>query len=68
MISLSSLTKCLYTLCHVSCWTHGLMDISVLDSHETLEEGQRMHQPKLCEYNKDEDNSPNVLNDKNYQA
>ena len=34
--------------------------------HETPEEGQRIYQPKCCEYNnKDEDNSPNVLSDKN---
>ena len=35
---------------------------------ETPEEGQRMHRPTHCEYsNKDEDNSLNTLNDKNYQ-
>ena len=34
---------------------------------ETSEEGQKMHWPKCCEYNnKDEDNNPNGLNDKNY--
>ena len=37
--------------------------------HETPEEGQRMHQPKHCEYNnKDKDDSSNTLNDKNHQA
>ena len=37
--------------------------------HETSEEGQRMHQPKHCEYNnKYEDNSLNILNDKTYQV
>ena len=35
--------------------------------HETLEEGWRMNWPKRCEYNnKDEDNSQNTLNDKNF--
>ena len=35
---------------------------------ETPEEGQRKYQPK-CEYsNKDEDNNPKTLNDKNHQA
>ena len=33
---------------------------------EILEEGRRMHRSKYCEYNnKDEDNSSNILNDKN---
>ena len=33
--------------------------------HETPEEVQRMHRPKRCEYNnEDEDNSPNTLIDK----
>ena len=33
---------------------------------ETLEEGQKTYQPKHCEYNnKDENNSPKTLNDKN---
>ena len=33
---------------------------------ETSEEGWRTHLPKRCEYNdKDEDNSPKTLNDKN---
>ena len=37
--------------------------------HETPEEGRRMHRLKRCEYNeKDEDDSPNRLSDKNYQA
>ena len=36
---------------------------------DTPEEGRRMHQPKRYEYkNKDEDNCPNTLNDKRYQA
>ena len=36
---------------------------------ETPEEGQRTHQPKYCEYNnKDKDNIPKTLNDKNHQA
>lgn len=30
--------------------------------HQTLEEGQRAHQPKPCDNNKDEDVSPNVNN------
>ena len=43
--------------------------ISSRVQQETPEEGWRTHQPKRCEYNnKDEDNSPNVLNDKNHQA
>ena len=37
--------------------------------HETSEEDQRTYWPKLCEYNnKDEVNSPNILNNINYQA
>ena len=37
--------------------------------HETPDEGRRMHWLKRCKYNdKDEDNSPNTLDDKNYQA
>ena len=32
--------------------------------HEPPEEGRSIHQPKRCEYNKDEDNSPNTLDDK----
>ena len=36
---------------------------------ETPEEGQRTQGSKCCEYNnKDEDNSPKTLNDKNHQA
>ena len=36
---------------------------------QTLEEGRRIYQPKHCENNnKDEDNSPKTLNDKNHQA
>ena len=36
---------------------------------ETPEEGWRIHRLKHCEYNnKDEDNSLNTVNDKNYQA
>ena len=35
--------------------------------HETPEEGRRIHKPKHCEYN-NEDNSPNTLSDKNYQT
>ena len=36
---------------------------------ETLKESRRTHRPKRCEYhNKDEDNSPNTLNDRNHQA
>ena len=35
--------------------------------HETPEESRRMHRSKCCEYNnKDEDNSSNTLNNKNY--
>ena len=34
--------------------------------HKTLEEGQRMHRLKYCRYNnEDEDNSPNIISDKN---
>ena len=32
--------------------------------HKTSEEGWRMHQPKHCEYKKDEDNSVDTLNNK----
>ena len=32
------------------------------------EEGQRTYHPKHCGNNKDEDNSPKTLNDKNQQA
>ena len=36
---------------------------------QTPEEGQRTYQPKCCgNNNKDEDNSPKTLNDKNHQA
>ena len=36
--------------------------------HETSEEGQRTHQPKHSEYNnKNEDNSPNTLNDQKFR-
>ena len=36
---------------------------------EIAEEGRRTYRPKRCEYNnKDEDNSPRTLNDKNHQA
>ena len=36
---------------------------------ETPEEGQRTYQLKRCEYNnKDEDNSPKTLNDKNIRS
>ena len=35
--------------------------------HETPKESCWMHQPKHCEYNK-EDNSQNILTDINYQA
>ena len=34
---------------------------------QTPEEGRRIYQPKFCG-NKDEDNSPKTLNDKNQQA
>ena len=37
--------------------------------HETLEGSQRTHWPKCCEYdNEDEDDSSNILSDKNHQA
>ena len=37
--------------------------------YETPEEGRRRYRPKCCEYNsEDEDNSPNILSDKNYHA
>ena len=36
---------------------------------QTPEEGRRIYQPERCENNnKDEDNSPKTLNDKNHQA
>ena len=36
---------------------------------QTPEEGRRTYRPKRCENkNKDEDNSPKTLNDKNHQA
>ena len=36
---------------------------------QTPEEGRRTYQPKRCRNNnKDEDNSPKTLNDKNHQA
>ena len=36
---------------------------------QTPEEGQKTYQPKRCgNNNKDEDNSPKILNDKNHQA
>ena len=43
--------------------------VGSLVPQETPEEGRRIHKPKRCEYsNKDEDNSPKTLNDKNHQA
>ena len=37
--------------------------------NKTPEEGRRTYWPKRCENNnKDEDNSPKTLNDKNHQA
>ena len=35
---------------------------------QTSEEGRRTYRPKRCGNNKDEDNSPKNLNDKNQQA
>ena len=36
---------------------------------QTSEEGRRTYRPKCCRNsNKDEDNSPKTLNDKNHQA
>ena len=36
---------------------------------QTPEEGRRTYRPKRCgNHNKDEDNSPKTLNDKNHQA
>ena len=40
---------------------------SVKVSRQTPEEGRRTYRPKRCG-NKDEDNSPKTLNDKNQQA
>ena len=38
-------------------------------ARQTPEEGQRTYRPKPCgNNNKDEDNSPKTLNDKNHQA
>ena len=35
-------------------------------AHETHEDGRRTYRPKRCDYNnKDEDNSPNILSNKN---
>ena len=43
--------------------------ISSCGRNETPEESRIMHQPTCCKYNnKDEDNSLNTLNDKNYQT
>ena len=37
--------------------------------HETPEEGRMRYRPKRCQYNnEDEDDSPNIPSDKNYQA
>ena len=37
--------------------------------HDTPEESQRVYRPKLSEYNnEDENNTPNILSNKNYQA
>ena len=37
--------------------------------HKTPEEDRRTHRPKHCEFNnEDEDNNPNTLSAKNYQA
>ena len=36
---------------------------------KTVEESQRIHQPKCSKYkNEDENNSQNILSEKNYQA
>ena len=40
-----------------------------LQVQQTPQEGQKTYQPKHCgNNNKDEDNSPKTLNDKNHQA
>ena len=37
--------------------------------HNTPEEGQKVYRLKRCDYDsKDDDNSPNILGDENYQA
>ena len=36
--------------------------------HETPEEGHRKYQLKHCEYNNENEDSANILSDKNYQA
>ena len=42
---------------------------NVVRVRQTPEEGRRTYQPKRCgNNNKDEDNSPKTLNDKNQQA
>ena len=52
--------------------TFGLFQVFLGGSYvqyKTPEEGQRSHRQKPCEYyNEDEDDSPNVQSDKNYQA
>ena len=43
--------------------------MKVSQVQQTPEEGQRIYQPKRSgNNNKDEDNSPKTLNDKNHQA
>ena len=49
----------IFTLAHIAI-------VGSLVWHETLEEGQRTYWQKCYEYdNRDEDRSPNTLNDKN---
>ena len=38
------------------------------EGSQTPEKGRRTYRPKCCGNNKDEDNSPKTLNDKNHQA
>ena len=47
--------------------SRGLLGARV--QHETPEEGRRTYRPKWSEYSsEEEDNSPNILKDKYYQA
>ena len=68
------LYSCIYNRIRISD-THGLNKRHGSKFHvgsrvrQTLEEGRRTYQLKCCEYNnKDEDNSPKTLNNKNQQA
>ena len=73
--SLSLLLHIVFTLAHIAIFLFSLFDywflcrVGFRVRYETPEEHRRMHRPKCYEYsNKDDDNSSNTLNDKNYHG